>query len=131
MADTRDVTCDLDAIRQTNPSYLPQSRIWLFGCSGVNPSAYASALRARLKCGGFRFGYLLGSSFSNELIDGRHTVLPIQYGAARRRAQNSTILSPAPTAVNTIFFSGSGLIRLELSVIFPSSSRASASAKYF
>jgi hypothetical protein len=63
---------DLLAVRKTDPSYFPQSGVWLFGSLCFDLEAYAAPLRALLQGGGLAPFYLVGPAAFNELIVSRH-----------------------------------------------------------
>src|SRR6185503_15114850 len=75
MTDTRNVTGHFHTICQTNTSYFPKSRVWLFGCHRRNLYAYAAFLRASFKSWRFCLMFAFFSTQPDQLIKRRQRSL--------------------------------------------------------
>src|SRR5580704_15017723 len=77
----RDIGGDLDLAGQPDPGDLPQRRVGLLGCGGVDARAYPAPLRAALQRRRCVLGYLVLPALPDQLLDRGQRVSVFLYRA--------------------------------------------------
>src|SRR6476660_5423643 len=79
VADTRDVSGDLDAARQAHAGDLAKSRVRLLGSRGVDAGADTASLGRTLQGRRLVLGHLVLAALADQLVDGGHLVVPFLF----------------------------------------------------